>query len=87
MVNDGGPAFPQMALHPTSNYFHSASDGMSLRDYFAGQVLAALLADEANITNMGTARDNLPNFLPITTFGAKTAYQWADAMLEAREES
>lgn len=48
---------------------------MSLRDYFAGQALAGFAADpEASWQDGG----GLPSM-------ARCAYQWADAMLEARE--
>jgi hypothetical protein len=39
--NDGGPAFPR----ETSHFGTSPSqNGMSLRDYFAGQALAGIMA-------------------------------------------
>ena len=38
-IDDGGPAFP--AMLPGGNY---CTPGMSLRDWFAGQALAGLLA-------------------------------------------
>lgn len=39
-INDGGPAFPL----PCSNLFHNTADGMTLRDWFAGQAIMGLLA-------------------------------------------
>lgn len=70
-TDDGGPAFP---VHPES---HNRSDaeynvlsGMTLRDWFAGQALAGLLADtEVNST-----------FLNV----AARCYTMADAMIESR---
>ena len=44
--------------------------GMTLRDWFAGQALAALIASEVNETWNGDSAD---------------AYMYADAMLAARE--
>lgn len=44
--NDGGPAFPYSALQPDektaqlAGTMYADNMGMSLRDYFAGQVLA-----------------------------------------------
>ena len=38
-INDGGPAFPI----PESDY-EDGRTGMTLRDYFAGQALAGILA-------------------------------------------
>lgn len=42
---DGGPAFPSGALDVAANRVASSIyDGMSLRDWFAGQALAGALA-------------------------------------------
>jgi hypothetical protein len=62
-VDDGGPAFP------TLNGL-KYNDGMSLRDYFAGQALAGIWAS--------------PHTTGSTDDIAKLAYKSADAMLEAR---
>ena len=61
-INDGGPAFPRHA--------YDGHDGMTLRDWFAGQALAGLLA------KYGTGGAALL---------AKDCYEHADAMLRARE--
>tara|TARA_R110000868_G_C10476086_1_gene728792 strand:+ start:347 stop:574 length:228 start_codon:yes stop_codon:yes gene_type:complete len=68
-INDGGPAFPVTGcVHPNGN----AIVGMSLRDYFAGQALAGILAS----ANFGSTKDWI---------GGK-AYEAADSMLAARKE-
>ena len=70
-INDGGPAFPAA---PNPNYTDDAclgQRGMTLRDYFAGKALAGLLADK---TIEGPAKSY-----------ARSAYEVADAMLEARK--
>ena len=76
--SDGGPAFPRPHSE-TGNYAHTspqaAQGGMTLRDYFAGQALAGMLAD--GVPTTGTAEAQL--------FWARHAYSLADAMLEARE--
>lgn len=44
-VNDGGPAFPVTEIERDRHqevYMHTAMTGMTLRDYFAGQALAAI---------------------------------------------
>jgi hypothetical protein len=73
-INDGGPAFPRHALKIT---FPDGSvvphdPGMTLRQYYAGQALAGLLAKyglgEADPESM-----------------AADAYAYADAMLRAGE--
>ena len=63
--NDGGPAFPAMT---PGGY---CTPGMSLRDWFAGQALAGMLANE-HLYCQPAADD---------------AYKFADAMLAAREPS
>jgi hypothetical protein len=62
--NDGGPAFP------TQNGCKS-DEGMSLRDWFAGMALSAVISPE---THMAT-----------TTATAQCCYDIADAMIEARK--
>jgi len=71
-INDGGPAFPIDPEHGVSHKgeIYRATMGMTLRDWFAGQALAGLLA--------GT----LPPAIPMM---ADDAYKQADAMLAARE--
>lgn len=64
---DGGAAFP---LHPGIAPDWTASTGMTLRDYIAAKVLAA-------ITVHGTSKTWAED--------AKGAYAAADAMLAARE--
>ncbi len=67
MADDGGPAFACAAENG-----HQA--GMSLRDYFAGQALVGLLAQED------------PDEAVSTSFDAEHAYRYADSMLAARED-
>ncbi|TWI32772.1 hypothetical protein [Paracoccus sulfuroxidans] len=74
-VNDA-PAFPVTAGQQVY------ATGMTLRDWFAGQALAALIQSGCEVrvhTEEGTL------ILPIRTGGPVLAYQYADAMLVARE--
>lgn len=85
-IDDGGPAFPsedfEHGFHQDTIIKHS---GMTLRDWFAGQALAGMLAngfqpDEAFKRNgLGAKRD----------WGKDTyvsaSYRLADAMLAARK--
>ncbi len=68
-INDGGTAFP------SSQYGFVAPDGhtsgMSLRDWFAGMALQAMLSD-------WVFGENEPQ--------AQVAYKMADAMIEARKK-
>lgn len=77
---DGGPAFAKPAYRgATHEDYESGSDGMSLRDYFAGQALAgwlaSLAAPGAGLTKGSEKR------------GAELAYAFADAMIEERSRS
>ena len=80
---DGGPAFPSAAPVPIVDGNgkmirmefrdpESFLPGMSLRDWFAGQVLAGLMASRS------------PLDAPIDR--ARAAYRTADAMLAEREK-
>ena len=69
-INDGGPAFPLINdhTHPTT-----INNGMTLRDYFAGQALASLLVSR-KFTEAST-KDIV-----------ERAFWYADAMLDERME-
>lgn len=62
-------AYPYMHKHPTSGQT-TISDGMDLRDYFAGQALEGLLASEVI--------DNMDTFVT-------RSYVLADLMMKQRE--
>jgi hypothetical protein len=70
-INDGGPAFPRHALEIKlpDGSVVPKDPGMTLRDWFAGQALAGLLIGEW-LSDKGVAT---------------LAYEYADAMLRARE--
>ena len=65
-INDGGSAFPLYLPQDEGNI----RDGMTLRDWFAGQALNAIAARNTD----RTYRDD-----------ADEAYSFADAMIAARE--
>jgi hypothetical protein len=65
--NTGGPAFPLMFTHATTQY------GMTLRDYFAAKAIQGMFAS-----------GNLPKSVQDDEL-ASVAYEFADAMLKARE--
>ena len=66
-INDGGPVFP--------SEIGTISKGITLRDYFAGQVISQIIATCANDTTHGTTKAD---------YFAGRAYEIADAMLKAR---
>ena len=72
MRNTGGPAFPA----PAGRLTPITDQGMTLRDYFAGQVAIGAMSEYWN-----GDRFNDPTFKDI----AQQAYGIADAMLKARE--
>lgn len=70
----GGPAFPVMVANPTSE----VDDGMSLRDYFAGQALVGFISCNPSIVADLNAQQRLELY-------AVVAYRMAAAMLIERE--
>lgn len=73
MKENGGPAFPQNDA--TVNRINNL-DGMSLRDYFAGQALSGSMACQ-----MGFDGNNDIKSVCMT---AKMCYEFADEMLKQR---
>lgn len=72
--NNGGPAFSR----PETEHEYS-NEGMSLRDYFAGQALAGILA--------GGFADTVPHDdVGGGDQAAAFAYQYADAMILERSK-
>jgi len=69
-INDGGPAFPFAKEMETISGLQF-STGMSLRDYFAGQAMAAMISNPDCVSNKQAV--------------ASHAYGYADAMIAARE--
>lgn len=82
--NDGGAAFPLINehTHPTT-----ISNGMTLRDYFAGQALAGIAPyidrEIDKLDTNGKYFDNHANAW--YQCAAIRAYCYADAMLASRE--
>ena len=77
---DGGPAFPQIT---ELGDIATTSGGMSLRDWFAGQALAALLSSPASLASISQiARENNSRAIKVL---AEASYEYSDAMLAARE--
>jgi len=74
--NDGGPAFPAqpiMQLPRGDGTIMVDQGGMTLRDWFAGQALAGMLANPAHRIDFKRAHD------------AGFCYEVADAMLKERD--
>lgn len=71
--NNGGPAFPCDLTYTKEDgvTYRLASDGMSLRDYYAGHALGELLRSDVWVSSREVAQ---------------RSFEIADAMLEARGE-
>jgi hypothetical protein len=89
---DGGAAFPEVAARPEETGYGGSDrqwrpysvGGMSLRDYFAGRVLSAILGDRdvaARVTDDAASKGRV-----FGEYVAETAYLFADAMLAEREK-
>ena len=75
--HDGGPAFPLVVFSDSAAEMQSS--GLSIRDYFAGQAMPAILANGELVV---TLRQKYG--ARVTLHIAETAYEFADAMLAAR---
>lgn len=79
-MKDGGPAFPTEAFQREGHRdYKPPKSGMSLRDWFAGQAMAALVA------NAFRRMEGLEKGQTLAEYIAKKAYGAADAMLAERE--
>ena len=68
-INDGGPAFP-MSYDNSLAYTYPSHQGMTLRDWFAGQALVSMGVEYTDECHSSVAQ---------------CAYRYADAMIKARE--
>lgn len=87
-VEDGGPAFPVVAEGGEGSGLHPDRwDGMTLRDYFAGQALAAVISVTSSgmHTPRGLYSEPRNPSMDIREAMARDAYDIADAMLLARK--
>jgi hypothetical protein len=85
MKNDGGPAFPSQELSRMTAC-GQLSLGMSLRDYFAGQALAGLMAlPDERTWNQNSGVSIEAWRAGVCATDARQCYRIADAMLAARE--
>ena len=78
-MNNGGPAFPYEHSSECFVFENSTSRGMTLRDYFAAQALAGLLA---SLAHPDVDRQGGIDF----SVTANRCYEVADAMLAQRQK-
>jgi hypothetical protein len=82
IADDGGPAYPGEQGHtPGGTWNQTWNPGMTLRDWFAGQVLVGLLASEGpDFAYKGS--DSVTREELVASF----AYKQAEAMLAERRK-
>lgn len=84
-IDDGGPAFPRPISGTRDplggTHFDEGGLGMSLRDWFAGEALAGIMAADIKIPD---ALGGLNEVRHTPEAIAKASYDYADAMLKAR---
>ncbi len=73
------PAFPTGIITDGKGKIIGGSNGMTLRDYFAAQAMQGFAAACANENDFESWIENNRGM-------AKSAYEWADAMMKARNE-
>ena len=69
-IQDGGPAFPVADTHHANGSVQYGSNGMSLRDWFAGQMLSGIVAQQGHYLSVVDQVD--------------LAYHYADTMIKRR---
>ena len=80
--DDGGPAFPRPASPPPATGLEWAEDGMTLRDWFAGQALVGMAPVVCKPGCQYEPQDGDPR--SVEEFTAAVVYSLADAMLAER---
>lgn len=73
-TNTGGPAFPVVGHFYGDKLVGQLRHGMTLRDYFAAHAMQSMFA-----------RNKQRELVVPLGECAKVAYEWADAMLQARD--
>ena len=83
MAKDGGPAFPHPMIQkwPEGGNLLGGADGMTLRQWYAGQALAGLLAAPSDSISQDVGPDARDNPHKAATW----CVEFADAMLDALE--
>jgi hypothetical protein len=85
LSNDGGSAFPCEQGHcPDGTWNQTFDPGMSLRDYFAAQALPLIGSAPVPDWQLKVWFGNRGG-LTREEIAARAAYEYADAMLKARE--
>lgn len=81
-MSNGGPAFPIIEMDST--FGTRVSEGMTLRDWFAGMALQGLLAGQRDVILIEAGARDFPEAVSCVS---EEAYFYADAMLKQRGNS
>jgi len=83
-INNGGPAFPTTATATTHGFYqdgqpcmthYGSRSGITVRDYFAAAALQGIISDASVPASLKKDGELV----------SRSAYEYADAMLKARE--
>ena len=93
-IKDGGPAFPvpMIPIDRSGGYTNVLNEGMSIRDWFAGQVVNGLLSQppatlmSAHKSLWEPALEKSDHWLQFAVKVAELGYDIADAMIAEREK-
>ena len=81
--DDGGPAFPRTGVGNAGQMYDvPPQDGMSLRDWLAGQALNGQISSMTTAEALRAVYSGPPE--QFYEWAADSAYRFADAMLKAR---
>ena len=69
-----------MKAFPASGNYTEEHNGMDLRDYFAAKAMQSLINDEKLKSTIIEMNEKISKVIP------KLAYDYADAMMKAREQ-
>lgn len=85
-INNGGAAFPVLDQHAIDGSIVGSREGMTLRDYFAAKMAAAIFSSPSTLAGIAEEIHDANDVDPyaICHSVARGAYAYADAMLEAR---
>jgi len=88
---DGGQAFPQPITLGPSGDAYPAFPGMTLRDWFAGQAMAAIISkilplNDSGETQAGAAAADIDHMEGVIGGVCRGAYPYADAMIAERSK-
>jgi hypothetical protein len=76
-IDDGGPAFPNLGYNAEKVF-----NGMTLRDWFAGQAMPIIMSDKQALSKVASKAGITP-----VRYAALASWGYADAMLAARKET